>query len=239
MMTRLNNFVLTLVPAGVLALMLGTNMAQAAGMIPETSVVIVNESEGEASINVKNSDSHPALLYSDIQGIEGDDEALVVVTPPVTRVEAGETQLVRFIIQSAKPLDVQRLRRVTFEGITPKDNTPGMRVNMNVRQNIPVIINPKGLAKDNEPWARLKWSKSNDKLVVENPSAYVVRLAQSVNVLPSNFSVQLPHTYILPGQKLALDLPVAEARSAVTVKLYPATVYGYSVDSYDASIEKN
>ncbi|WP_397432129.1 fimbria/pilus chaperone family protein [Pseudomonas chlororaphis] len=212
--------------------------AHAAGMIPETSVVIVNESDGETSINVKNSDDHPALLYSNIQGIEGDNENLIVLTPPVTRVEAGETQLVRFILQSPKPLDVQRLRRVTFEGITPKDNSPGMRVSMNVRQNLPVIINPKGLAKDREPWLRLKWSVSGGKLVVDNPSAYVVRLAQSVNILPSNTSVQLPQTYILPRQKLELELPVDGARDASSVRLYPATVYGYAVDSHEAQLEK-
>lgn len=221
-----------------LFLLATSGLAQAAGMIPETSVIIVNESEGETSINVKNSDDHPALLYSNIQGIEGDDENLIVLTPPVTRVEAGETQLVRFILQSPKPLDVQRLRRVTFEGITPKDNSPGMRVSMNVRQNLPVIINPKGLAKEREPWRHLKWSIIDGKLVVDNPSAYVVRLAQSINVLPSNSSVQLPQTYILPGQKVELDLPAADASTSSSVRLYPATVYGYAVDRYDAPLEK-
>lgn len=211
---------------------------QAAGMIPETSVVIVNEADGEASINLKNSDSRPALLYSQILPIEGDDENLLVLTPPVARVEPGETQAIRFLLQTTQPLKVQRLRRVTFEGILPKDNSAGMRVNMNVRQNLPVIINPKGLAKDNEPWRRLKWSVQNGKLQVANPDAYVVRLDQAVELKPANVQAQLPRAYVLPGEVITLDAPASALANLASVTLSPATVYGYSVDHYTAPLDR-
>ena len=212
--------------------------AQAAGMIPETSVVIVNEADGEASINLKNSDSRPALLYSQILPIEGDDENLLVLTPPVARVEPGETQAIRFLLQTTQPLKVQRLRRVTFEGILPKNSSAGMRVNINVRQNLPVIINPKGLAKDNEPWRRLKWSVQNGKLQVANPDAYVVRLDQAIALKPANVQVQLPRSYILPGEVLTLEAPTSALGNLTTVTLSPATVYGYTVDQYTALLDR-
>ena len=211
---------------------------QAAGMIPETSVVILDEADGETSINLKNSDSHPALLYSHILPIEGDDENLIVLTPPVTRVEAGETQAIRFLLQTSEPLKVQRLRRVIFEGIPPKDKSAGMRVSMNVRQNLPVIINPKGLAKDKEPWRRLQWSVQNGKLQVANPDAYVVRLDQAVTLNPANTLVQLPRAYVLPGEVITLDVPAATLATLTDATLSPATVYGYSVDQYTAPIER-
>ena len=67
--------------------------AHASGMLPETSVVIINEADGEASMNVKNTDANATLLYTSIQNLPEDKENLLVVTPPVARVEPDETQL--------------------------------------------------------------------------------------------------------------------------------------------------
>ncbi|MCV5479977.1 fimbrial chaperone protein, partial [Escherichia coli] len=36
----------------------------ATGMVPETSVLLVDEKRGEASTNIKNTDDHPSLLYT-------------------------------------------------------------------------------------------------------------------------------------------------------------------------------
>ncbi|WP_277591584.1 fimbria/pilus chaperone family protein [Pseudomonas chlororaphis] len=217
--------------------LLAPHAAYAAGMIPETSVVILDEGLGEATINIKNSDNSPALLYSSIENLQDDQENLVVLTPPVARVEPGETQAIRFLLNSPTPLKVQRLRRVTFEGILPKDKSTGAKIGMNVRQNLPVIINPKGLEKDREPWLHLKWSVQGKNLTIENPSAYVVRLGQSVNVLPSNSLVNLPKLYVLPGEKITIALPNEEV-GATAIKLYPATVYGFAVESYEAPLSK-
>ena len=210
--------------------------AHAAGMIPETSVVILNEVNGEATINIKNSDSRPALLYSQILPVENDDENLIVLTPPVARVDPGETQAIRFLLQTTEPLKVQRLRRVVFEGIPPKDDSTGVRVNMNVRQNLPVIIHPKGLAMDKEPWRRLKWSIQNSKLQVTNPDAYVVRLDQAITLMPSNSIVQLPRSYLLPGEVVTLDVPSDTLNTLKDIILSPATVYGYTFDKYTAPV---
>ncbi|WP_321837791.1 fimbria/pilus chaperone family protein [Pseudomonas kulmbachensis] len=212
--------------------------AHAAGMIPETSVVILNEVNGEATINIKNSDSRPALLYSQILPVENDDENLIVLTPPVARVDPGETQAIRFLLQTTEPLKVQRLRRVVFEGIPPKDDSAGVRVNMNVRQNLPVIIHPKDLPMDKEPWRRLKWSIQNSKLQVTNPDAYVVRLDQAITLIPSNSIVQLPRSYLLPGEVITLDVPSDTLNTLKNIILSPATVYGYTVDKYTAPVSR-
>ena len=61
--------------------------AQADGMIPDTSVVIVYEAEGEAAVSVTNTDSQLALLHVTLEDIPEDPEPLLVVTPPLSRVE--------------------------------------------------------------------------------------------------------------------------------------------------------
>lgn len=228
-------FVLALSASAALIAGLAPLPLHAAGMLPETSVVIVNESDGEASINVKNTDAKPVLMFTSLTDIPGDDETLLIVTPPVARVEPGETQLVRFLLQTGAPLKTQRLRRVIFEGIPPKNMEPGIRVTMNVRQNLPVLIHPKGLAQDDQPWKRLKWSVGADTLRVKNDSPYVVRLAASIQLLPTSATVELPRPYVLPGETVDVALPAA-AHGAATVRLVPATVYGFTVASYDATL---
>src|SRR6187402_2816399 len=142
--------------------------ALADGMLPETSVVIVYEEKGEAAVNVRNNDARPSLLNVTLQDIPEDTEPLLFVTPPVSRVEPGENQLVRFILRDAGPLKTQRLKRVVFEGIPPKNRLePGRAsVAVNIRQNLPVILHPKGLPMNREPWKGLVWSMANGELTV-------------------------------------------------------------------------
>ncbi len=187
-------------------------------------------------MNVKNTDATPTLLYTSLQNLPEDRESLLVVTPPVARVDPDETQLVRFILQTKEPLKTQRLKRVTFEGIPQKSAEGGVKVTMNVRQNLPVIIHPKGLEMNREPWKLLTWSLQDGKLTVKNDSPYVVRLAQAVALLPNHVDVDLGRTYLLPGEHIVAEAKLSGSAVPVTVRLSPATVYGFSVDSFDAPL---
>ncbi|VVN22428.1 putative fimbrial chaperone YraI [Pseudomonas fluorescens] len=218
-----------------LALLLSMH-AQADGMVPDTSVVIVYENDGEASVSVTNTDSQLALLHVTLEDIPEDDEPLLVVTPPLSRVEPKKSQLVRFILQDHLPLKSQRLKRVIFEGMPkgrPATEAGHARVGVTVRQNLPVIIHPKGLAPNRTPWTGLTWALENNQLVVSNDTPYVVRLAQELRLLPGDARAMLPRTYVLPGEHLRV--PVS-ATGASTVRLQPATLYGFAVAAYDAPI---
>ena len=221
---------------GALALLLASH-ALADGMVPSTSVVIVNEADGEASVSVTNTDANLALLHITIEDIPQDSESLVFVTPPLSRVEASKTQLVRFILQSEKPLLTQRLKRVIFEGIPqgkPAAEAGHARVGVTVRQNLPLILHPKGLAPNRTPWTDLKWSLQDGQLTVRNDTPYVVRLAQELKLLPSMSGALLPRTYVLPGESLSVP---ATVKTATQVRFQPATVYGFAVPHYEAPVE--
>ncbi|WP_423760279.1 fimbria/pilus chaperone family protein [Burkholderia sp. NLJ2] len=211
-------------------------IAQASGVLPESSVVILNEADGETTMNVKNTESIPLLLHTSIQNTPEDQELLVVAVPPVSRVEGQDTQLVRFLLQSPAPLRVQRLKRVTFEGIPPKGPDGKARISMTIRQNLPLIVNPATLAKHTSPWTLLQWSVADGKLRVRNDSPYVVRLGQGVQLLPDKTAVDLGKTYVLPESTVEVSLPQGAGARATGVKLSPATIYGYEVDSYDAPL---
>lgn len=106
----------------------------ATGMVPETSVLLVDEKRGEASINIKNTDDHPSLLYTTIVDLPESNKSIrLIPTQPVIRVEAGQVQQVRFLLQATVPLQSEELKRVTFEGIPPKDDKSS-RVTVSIRQ---------------------------------------------------------------------------------------------------------
>jgi P pilus assembly chaperone PapD len=90
-------------------------------MVPETSLLVIDEATHSGTMNVKNTDAHPALLYTAVVDLPDESEDLKLIpTQPVVRVEPGQTQQIRFILQNNKPLDVEHFKRVTFEGIPPK-----------------------------------------------------------------------------------------------------------------------
>ncbi|XVO88460.1 fimbria/pilus chaperone family protein [Pseudomonas palleroniana] len=220
---------------GALLLLL-SHPAVADGMVPDTSVVLLYEAEGETSVSVTNTDGKLALLHVTLEDNPEDTEPLLFVTPPLARVEPSKSQLVRFILQSAQPLTTQRLKRVIFEGM-PQGRSQAQaghaRVGVTVRQNLPVIIHPKGLAPNRTPWKGLVWRLEKNQLTVSNPTPYVVRLAQELRLLPGDNSALLPRTYVLPGETLSINVSAATAN---TVRLQPATTYGFAVAPYDAAL---
>ncbi|MDY7536097.1 fimbria/pilus chaperone family protein [Pseudomonas sp. Bout1] len=212
-----------------------TTPVMADGMQPETTVVVLYEEDGEATINVKNTDMGPALLHSVIENVPEDLESLLIVTPPITRVEAGDTQLVRFISTLKAPLKTQRLKRVSFEGIPQARAPGGATIGISIRQNLPLILHPQGLPRHHTPWELLKWKRDGEQLSVHNNSAYVVRLALDVQLLPHKRVATLPRTYILPGEVLVAKVD-GSLEGAVSVEIQPATVYGFSVEHYLAPV---
>lgn len=205
------------------------------GMQPETTVVVLYEEDGEATINIKNTDTGPALLHSVIDNVPEDLEPLLIVTPPITRVEGGDTQLVRFISTLKAPLKVQRLKRVSFEGIPQARSPGGATIGITLRQDLPLILHPQGLPRHQAPWELLVWKREGGRLTVHNDSAYVVRLAPDVQLFPTAGLAKLPRTYILPGEVLAAALQ-GPLEGVTAVLIQPATVYGFSVDSYQAPL---
>lgn len=219
------------------ALALGFSHAQASGMSPGRTAVFIDEAVGETTVNVKNTDPIAALLVTNIYNPEGDLDNIVSVTPPMARVEPGEIQAVRFILDVQAPLKVQQLRRVTFEGVQPNSKPGSSKVGITLMQDLPVIISPSNLKKDPTPWTHLKWSSAQGQLTVSNPSPYVVRLVSSVEVLPGNRNITLPKTYILPGQTLNLALPKDSGAPVTRVTFKPADLHGDANQAYSVPIE--
>ncbi|WP_255779207.1 MULTISPECIES: fimbria/pilus chaperone family protein [Mycetohabitans] len=209
------------------------SIACATGVMPETSVVLLAEGKGEAAIKVRNTDSFPVILYTSVSDTAEDREPLVVATPLATRLEPGDEQLVRFMLVNDEPLRTERLKRVVFEGIPPA--AAGKEgVAFTVRQDLPVIVTPRGLQVDEQPWKHLSWHLRGRVLTLTNPSPYVVRLEQRVTILPQGAVLTLPQRYILP--KAHVELPLGDhiaPQRIHALRLSTLSRYGYATGTYD------
>jgi P pilus assembly chaperone PapD len=213
--------------------------AMATGVAPETSMLAISEADGTAQMAVLNTDDMPMLLHSSVYSIPEDATLSVFALPPVIRLEPKGRQVVRFVLEKPdQPLTVQHLKRVTFEGIPPKLKKDNV-IQMTVRHDLPLIISPKGLEQIDAPWKLLQWRLAQGQVSIHNPSAYVVRLSQSVDLMPGERRVALlKRTYVLPGETLSVDLPAAfQSETPTAVRLFPASPYGYAVDPYDAPLD--
>ena len=155
------------------------------GIVPETSLLIIDEATHSGTINVKNTDPHPAILYTNVVDLPDDLGLKLIPTQPVVRVEPGQTQQLRFILENKQPLEAEHYKRVTFEGIPPKKNDKNIKIGFSIRQDIPVLIRPASLGVVTDAWKYLKWSSAASSVTVHNPSKYVVRLSQTVVLHPS------------------------------------------------------
>ncbi|HFK3815946.1 TPA: fimbria/pilus periplasmic chaperone [Escherichia coli] len=200
----------------------------ALGMQPETTIVVLNQDVGEASISVKNTNDSPSLLQTKIVDQDDSKGALVLAAPSIVKLESGEEQIVRFFLQASGELKHQQLKRVRFIGLparseNSKDNSS---LSVAVSQSIPLIVNPVGLKPDKEPWKNLNYNFQNGKLELNNPSPYVVRLYPQIRI--NGEILKLPRSSLSPKEKVEIDYK----RPPTEVKIKPVGLYGEVRDEY-------
>lgn len=211
---------------GLLILLIA--LPAAAVMKPETSMLMINEEAEGGSLNVTNTADHEALLYVKIYSLPDDPQPQLLVTQPVTRLAAGQTQRLRFLLHTRGPLKTEHMKRVILEGIPLQALTGKNTVGLSLRQDLPIIIHPAGLAIKSDPWEALQFSESSGVLTIVNPSRYVVRLSQTVVLLPSMKNIMLSKSYILPGETLTVKgQDTATLKSSQQVQLQSLSKYGY------------
>jgi len=207
-------------------------------MQPQTSMVLIEEEKGGGSINVTNTDDQEELLYVKVIDLDDDKQPQVMVTQPVMRVGAGQTQRVRFVLSSQQPLTVEHIKRVTFEGLPMVSESAKNAVSISVRQNLPIIIRPRDLAAAaNDPWKALVWSVSGEKMTVNNSTPYVVRLSEDLQLLPGGHKAKIAKGYLLPGETLPVQGADAKTLPGVSkVRFETLSQYGYDTGTVDMPV---
>ncbi|WP_082702462.1 fimbria/pilus chaperone family protein [Pseudacidovorax intermedius] len=215
--------------------------ANATGLQPESTILLLSAASGQAQIGIKNTEDQPMIMNVKIVDLPGSEKLTVLPVPAVARIEANGRQVVRVALDKpAIGLEKQYLKRVSFEGIPPKrTNSQSAIVNVNVRQTIPLVISPADLEQIPEPWKKLVISRgSSGAMEVANDSPFVVRLKADAELLPMKAPVRLlKDTYVLPGEKHVIELPKdVDASTVKSIRIFPASPWGFAVDPYEIPV---
>ncbi len=172
--------------------------ASATSFTLESNTIVLKQAEGRVAFTVTNPGNEPMLLLSRLDDL--DDAALaesVMVSPAVTRIDAGQSQVVLFQLKDSAVLEREHMLRASFEGVVQQGGS-GMR--MPVRQQIGFIVQPRGVPVELAPWKDLELEVEGHELVLRNPGRHVVRLGPDLS-LDNGAEVQpLDHPYLMPGQ---------------------------------------
>lgn len=189
----------------------------------ESTGIILNESDGRVSFNIQNTTSEPMLLVTKLIDLDGNALSKeILISPPITRIDGGQSQQVNFVLKKTAPLTHEVLLKASFEGV---NQAPDNSAKMPIRQDIGLIVQPSAVAQTKTPWEDLKFSLEGPQLVIANPGKHVIRLAPQITLIPGNKVIPLEHYYLMAGETKR----VAITGTPTAVSIIPLSRYGFKL----------
>jgi fimbrial chaperone protein len=202
---------------------LAVSPAMASTFRLQSTTVILDERDGRSSFSVTNTGNEPILLLTKVEDLVDEKFAgNILITPAVTRIDPGQSQIVNFSLKKGVSSDRERMLKASFEGVTQKAES-GMK--MPLRQQIGFIVQPKSVPVVPKPWEDLRITQQGQQIELSNTGKHVVRLGPALTLQPSGKVVPLPAAYIMPGESVttaAEDLPAVNE-----VKITPLSRFGF------------
>lgn len=145
--------------------------------------VVYNASSKETSINVANKNTEQYfLVQSWVDNKDGNKKVPFAITPPLFRLNAKNENMLRIVKTAGEvPSDRESVYYVNVKAIPPAPAADGPQnvLQLAIKTRIKMFYRPKGLpGKVEEAPAQLQWSHQGNQLIVKNPSAYSVSLAE-------------------------------------------------------------
>lgn len=190
----------------------------------ETMTVILDSEEPRKIFNVKNTGSEPILLSTKVSDLDKQHEIAknIIITPPITRIEPDQSQNINFILKDGIEFDDEQILKASFQGIgVAKVNS----TKMPIRQDIAMLIIPKGLTIEREPWKNLEVKQVNNQLILRNNGKQVIRMAPAFSSLPSNNGYSIGQFYIRPQEEIKVDVK----EKLTEIKISPLSRYGFKL----------
>ncbi|HHE4881639.1 TPA: fimbria/pilus chaperone family protein [Proteus mirabilis] len=190
----------------------------------ETMTVILDSEEPRKIFNVKNTGSEPILLSTKVSDLDKQHEIAknIIITPPITRIEPDQSQNINFILKDGIVFDDEQILKASFQGIgVAKVNS----TKMPIRQDIAMLIIPKGLTIEREPWKNLEVKQVNNQLILKNNGKQVIRMAPAFSSLPSNNGYSIGQFYIRPQEEIKVDVK----EKLTEIKISPLSRYGFKL----------
>lgn len=207
------------------------NPAAAGTFTLQSPGVVLPEQDSRVAFNVKNEGESPMLLVTKLADLDdGNFAGRVLVAPPVTRIDPGQSQQVNFILKKGPALDREVMLKASFEGVTQQSEKSGMV--FPVRQDVGFMIQPAAVPKVSDPWRDLEVSASASELVLHNPGKHVIRLGRSLTLKPSGQVVNLDGAYVMPGATKRTPI----TSQPTTLGIVPLSRYGFTLDPVELPV---
>ncbi|MDH4607426.1 molecular chaperone [Pseudomonas sp. BN102] len=217
---------------GALSLVLASQVS--AGISLNSTRIIFNGSDKEASITVRNG-GQQALIQSWIDNADATDTpAPFAVTPPLARIPANEQQLLRLLYEgSGMPTDRESVVWLNVQEI-PQAVDGQNTLQLAVRQRIKVFFRPAGLAGEahqvpEELQWKLELQGGKHVLKVRNPSRYHVSMANVTLGSASRADVAVDSTMVAPGEEKEFTVKQPASSSSVELTFSSINDYGAQV----------
>lgn len=214
-----------------------------AGISLNTTRVIFNAQDKEASLSVTNQGTAQILLQSWLEAENSDITVPFAITPPLARMDGNGRQQLRVLFQgSGVATDKESVFWINVQEIpqaTPSENT----LQLAVRQRIKLFYRPADLPGDAiEAPLALNWTLLHEGkalfVQVDNPSRFHVSLAE-VSVQADGYDGKAKDTpMIAPGQSMRIALSPYSAMSSMALKFTAINDYG-GANNYKATLVTN
>lgn len=186
----------------------------------ESIGIILDESKGRVSFNIKNTSSTPILLVSKLQDLDAKSVSKqILISPPITRIDSQESQQVNFILKKGVVLTDEILLKASFEGVTQDIHNSAK---MPIRQEIGFLLQPTAVKESKTPWEALKITLTKGQLQLENRSHHVIRLDPQLRLLPNNSIISLKNYYLMAGEIVRVNT----SNVPTAIKITPLSRYG-------------
>lgn len=173
--------------------------------------VIYDQSDKQTSLSVMNSDAKTRyLVQSWVEDVQGKKTSDFIITPPLFIINKKSENTLRIINTNDQlPKDRETVYWLNTKAIpeVDKDNVDGKNVlQLAILTRVKIFVRPKNIdMSSSQAPGMLKFSASNGKLMIDNPTPYYVNL---VNVSVAGQDVDA--FMAAPKGKTTVTIPVAK-----------------------------
>jgi len=145
----------------------------------------VVDSKRETTISIENKGNGPELIqiwatpHEVLGPYAKDEKPPFIFSPPLFKIDAGQTQKVR-VIYSGNPVTSEKMYRLNVQEVPQSPSGGGSSVQFAFRSVLPLAVRNEKMSRDGMVQAlkSLQWTLTNDALAVRNDSDYVFILDQ-------------------------------------------------------------
>lgn len=175
--------------------------------------LIYNGTATQATVDVKNSDSHAYLIQSWVSDLNGKkDKDTFITTPPLFKLEDNSSNTVRVVYTGkALPQDSESVFWLNIKAIPSREKTDKNTLTIAIKSQIKLFYRPEALKdKVNDAYNHVRFTEKNGQLVIVNPTPFNVSFNDiKINntpikdaVMVSPFSSMNVNMKVSPGQKV-------------------------------------